>query len=239
MPTIQTLEVRDIRFPTSRLLDGSDAMNPDPDYSAAYVILHTDCPESGHGLTFTIGRGQEVVIAAVRALEPLLIGRDIAEFTADMGAFYRHITSDSQLRWIGPEKGAMHLATAAVINAVWDLWAKLERKPLWKLLVDMSPAELVRCIDFRYISDALTPAQALELLEKLASTKPAREMQMLERGHPAYTTSAGWLGYSDAKIRELCREAIGQGFTHLKVKDRKSTRLNSSHSTLSRMPSSA
>ena len=193
-------------------------MNPDPDYSAAYVILHTDCPESGHGLTFTIGRGQEVVIAAVRALEPLLIGHDIAEFTADMGAFYRHITGDSQLRWIGPEKGAMHLATAAVINAVWDLWAKLQGKPLWKLLVDMSPAELVRCIDFRYISDALTPDEALELLERLASTKAAREMQMLERGHPAYTTSAGWLGYSDAKIQQLCREAIREGFTHIKVK---------------------
>ena len=218
VPTIQKLEVRDIRFPTSRLLDGSDAMNPDPDYSAAYVILHTDSGESGHGLTFTIGRGQEVVIAAVKALEPLLIGRDVGEFTADMGAFYRHITGDSQLRWIGPEKGAMHLATAAVINAVWDLWAKLEGKPLWKLLVDMSPAELIRCIDFRYISDALTPDEALELLELLTSTKAAREVQMLERGHPAYTTSAGWLGYSDAKIQELCRAALREGWTHLKVK---------------------
>lgn len=218
VPTIQKLEVRDIRFPTSRLLDGSDAMNPDPDYSAAYVILHTDSAQAGHGLTFTIGRGQEVVIAAVKALEPLLIGRDVGEFTADMGAFYRHITGDSQLRWIGPEKGAMHLATAAAINAVWDLWAKLEGKPLWKLLVDLSPTELVRCIDFRYISDALTPDEALELLEKLASTKPAREVQMLQRGHPAYTTSAGWLGYSDAKIRQLCRQAVLEGWTHLKVK---------------------
>ena len=193
-------------------------MNPDPDYSASYVILHTDGPFDGHGLTFTIGRGQEVVIAAVKALEPLIVGRELSEFTADMGGFYRHITGDSQLRWIGPEKGAMHLATAAVINAVWDLWAKLEGKPLWKLLVDMSPAEVVRCIDFRYISDALTPAQALEMLEQLSSTKATREMQMLKSGHPAYTTSAGWLGYDDEKIRRLCREAVSDGFTYIKVK---------------------
>jgi L-fuconate dehydratase len=215
---ITSLEARDIRFPTSSHLDGSDAMNPDPDYSAAYVVLHTDSSLTGHGLTFTIGRGNEVVVAAIQALEPLLIGRTLEDFTADMGKFYRHITSDSQLRWIGPEKGVIHLATAAVINAVWDLWAKLEGKPLWKLLADMTPAELVRCIDFRYITDAISPSEALEILTKLEPSKAARTARMLESGYPAYTTSAGWLGYPDDKIRRLCQEALAQGFKHIKIK---------------------
>jgi L-fuconate dehydratase len=215
---ITSLEARDIRFPTSQHLDGSDAMNPDPDYSAAYVILHTDSNLTGHGLTFTIGRGNEVVVAALRALKPLIVGHTLEEFTADMGKFYRHITSDSQLRWIGPEKGVIHLATAAVINAVWDLWAKLEQKPLWQLLSDMTPAELVRCIDFRYITDALSPSEALEILTRLEPTKAARTAQMLEQGYPAYTTSAGWLGYPDDKIRRLCQEALAQGFKHIKIK---------------------
>ncbi|MBK8000865.1 MAG: L-fuconate dehydratase [Verrucomicrobia bacterium] len=216
--SITNLVVRDIRFPTSRHLDGSDAMNPDPDYSAAYVILETDGPHQGHGLTFTIGRGNEIVVTAVRALAPLIIGRSLDSITANLGEFWRHITGDSQLRWIGPEKGAIHLATAAVVNAVWDLYAKTEGKPLWKLLVDLTPEQLVRCIDFRYITDALTPDEACELLRKLAPTKPEREAEMRERGYPAYTTSAGWLGYSDEKLRRLCREAIAQGWNHLKIK---------------------
>lgn len=216
--SITNLVVRDIRFPTSRQLDGSDAMNPDPDYSAAYVILETDGPHHGHGLTFTIGRGNEIVVAAVRALAPLVVGRSLESITANLGEFWRHITGDSQLRWIGPEKGAIHLATAAVVNAVWDLYAKTEDKPLWKLLVDFTPEQLVRCIDFRYITDAITPDEAGELLRKLAPTKTAREAEMRERGYPAYTTSAGWLGYSDDKLRRLCREAIAQGWNHLKIK---------------------
>jgi L-fuconate dehydratase len=215
---ITRMTVRDIRFPTSRALDGSDAMNPDPDYSAAYVTLETDTGPSGYGLSFTIGRGNEVVCLAAHALEPLVVGHDLETFTKDMGAFYRHITGDSQLRWIGPEKGAMHLATAAVINAVWDLWARLEGKPLWKLLSDMSPAELVRCVDFRYITDAITPQEAFDWLSKLEPGKARREAQMLESGYPAYTTSAGWLGYPDDKIRRLCREALQSGFTHIKIK---------------------
>ncbi len=218
MAQITNLVVRDIRFPTSRQLDGSDAMNPDPDYSAAYVVLETDGPHQGHGLTFTIGRGNEIVVAAVRALAPLIIGRSLDSITANLGEFWRHITGDSQLRWIGPEKGAIHLATAAVVNAVWDLYAKTEGKPLWKLLVDLTPEQLVRCIDFRYITDAIAPDEACELLRKLAPTKTAREAEMRERGYPAYTTSAGWLGYSDDKLRRLCREAIAQGWNHLKIK---------------------
>jgi L-fuconate dehydratase len=211
--------VEDIRFPTSRSLAGSDAMNQDPDYSAAYVVLHTNHPDlAGHGLTFTIGRGNELCVAAIDALAPLVIGRELSEFTRDMGAFWRHMTGDSQLRWVGPEKGVIHLATAAVVNAIWDLWAKVEGKPLWRLLADMSPAEIVRCIDFRYISDALTPAQALALLEQHAATKAERIAEMLDHGYPAYTTSAGWLGYDDEKIRQLLREAIGQGFSHIKQK---------------------
>jgi L-fuconate dehydratase len=195
-------------------------MNPDPDYSAAYVILYTDDPGglAGHGLTFTIGRGNEVCIAAIHALAPLVVGRTLASFTDNMGAFWRHITGDSQLRWIGPEKGAIHLATAAIVNAVWDLYAKVAGKPLWKLLVDMTPEQLVDCLDFRYITDLLTREEALEILSRNAGSKGQREAEMLQSGYPAYTTSAGWLGYSDEKLRRLCREASQQGWTHFKLK---------------------
>lgn len=221
MPTLITkATVRDIRFPTSAMLDGSDAMNPDPDYSAAYVILETNHPRklAGHGLTFTIGRGNEVCVCAIRALAPMIIGRSLESFTADLGAFWRFITGDSQLRWIGPEKGAIHLATAALVNAVWDLYAKVEGKPLWKLLADMPAEKLVSCIDFRYITDALTPAEAIEILRAQESTKARREADMFLDGYPAYTTSAGWLGYGDDKLRRLCQEACSAGFTHLKIK---------------------
>ncbi len=212
-------EARDIRFPTSRTLDGSDAMNPDPDYSAAYVILHTNVPGlAGHGLTFTIGRGNELCVAACQVLLPAVLNRPLESITADMGAFWRTITGDSQLRWIGPEKGVIHLATAAVVNAVWDLWAKVEQKPLWKLLTDMSPDELVRCIDFRYISDALTPDEARDILRRQEATRASREAEMRAYGFPAYTTSAGWIGYSDDKVRRLCQEAIDSGFQHIKMK---------------------
>ena len=217
--TITQVEVRDVRFPTSRGLDGSDAMNADPDYSAAYVILHTDVEGlEGHGLTFTIGRGNELCVAAVRALTPFVVGLSLAEIAADMGAFWRRVVGDSQLRWVGPEKGVIHLATAAIVNAVWDLWAKVEGKPLWKLLADMSPEEIVRCVDFRYITDALTPADALEILRRQVPTRAQRERELRANGYPAYTTSAGWLGYSDEKIRRLCREGMAEGWSHFKIK---------------------
>lgn len=219
MPTkITSLRTRDIRFPTSRSLDGSDAMNPDPDYSAAYVILTTDGPHEGHGLAFTIGRGNEIVVAAINALCPLIVGHTLEEFAANPGAFWRHLTGDSQLRWIGPEKGAIHLATAAVVNALWDLYAKSAGKPLWKLLADFTPEQLVACIDFRYLTDALTPDDALDILRRHAPTRAARETELRRDGYPAYTTSAGWLGYSDDKLRRLCREAIAGGWNHLKIK---------------------
>ncbi len=221
MPTtITDVIVRDIRFPTSRSLDGSDAMNPDPDYSAAYVVLRTDHPNNleGHGLTFTIGRGNELCVAAIEALKPLVLGKTLESFTQNMGDFWRMITGDSQLRWIGPDKGAIHLGTAAVVNAVWDLYAKTEGKPLWKLIVDMTPEQFVSCIDFRYITDALTPDEALAILQANAATKAEREAEMQRVGYPAYTTSAGWLGYSDEKLRRLCREAIAEGWTHFKQK---------------------
>jgi L-fuconate dehydratase len=218
--TFVGIEAYDLRFPTSRTLAGSDAMNPAPDYSAAYVILRTDSPDGleGHGLTFTIGRGNEVCVAAIQALAPMIIGRTLEAFTANMGAFWRYITGDSQLRWLGPEKGIIHLATAAVVNAVWDLYAKVEGKPLWKLLVDMTPEQLVDCLDFRYITDVLTPEEALALLQRRAATKAQREAEMLRVGYPAYTTSAGWLGYSDDKLLQLTREAIAQGWSHFKLK---------------------
>src|SRR5918998_6744024 len=210
--TITDVVTRDIRFPTSQNLDGSDAMNPAPDYSAAYVILKTDSPDGheGHGLTFTIGRGNELCVAAIEALSPLVLGGTLESFAEDMGAFWHHVTGDSQLRWLGPEKGVIHLATAAMVNAVWDLYAKVEGKPLWKLLSDMTPEELVSCVDFRYITDAITPDEALEILRRNEPTKAAREQGMLAHGFPAYTTSAGWLGYSDEKIRRLCREAVAR-----------------------------
>ena len=219
MTRLTSLRVEDIRFPTSEHLDGSDAMNPDPDYSAAYVIIETDnAAISGHGLTFTIGRGNEICCAAIRALEHLIVGRKLESITADMGQFWRDITSDSQLRWIGPDKGAIHLATGAVVNAVWDLWAKSEEKPLWRLVADMSPQELVRCIDFRYLTDCITPDEALALLTAQQAGKAERIRQLEQHGYPCYTTSAGWLGYDDDKLRRLCQQAVDAGFSHIKLK---------------------
>jgi L-fuconate dehydratase len=218
MTRITGLRTHDLRFPTSQSLDGSDAMNPDPDYSAAYVILETDGAFQGHGLTFTIGRGNEICCAAINALRHLVVGLDMAWVAEDMGRFWRHITSDSQLRWIGPDKGAMHLATGAVVNAVWDLWAKTLGKPVWQLVSDMTPAELVRCIDFRYLTDCITPEWALAFLTECAPGKAERRAKLQSEGYPCYTTSAGWLGYSDDKLRRLCREAADAGFRHIKMK---------------------
>lgn len=216
---IVDLVVKDIRFPTSKELSGSDAMNPDPDYSAAYVTLVTDNPQlSGDGLTFTIGRGNEVCVAAIEALKPLVVGHTLEEFTNSMGDFWAHINGDSQLRWLGPEKGVIHLAAAAVVNAVWDLWAKAENKPLWRLVAELSPEQFVRCIDFRYITDVITAEQALEMLEKQASTKQQRIEKLLSKGYQAYSTSAGWLDYSDDKLRHLCQQLLDQGWTHVKLK---------------------
>ena len=193
-------------------------MNPDPDYSAAYVVLETDGAVSGHGLAFTLGRGTEIVVVAVEAMRRLIRGRSLEECTEDMGAFWRRLTGDSQLRWIGPDKGAVHLATAAVVNAVWDLWAKSVAKPVWRLVADLTPEEFVRLIDFRYLTDALTAHEALAILESQASSKAERIAQMEAQGYPAYTTSAGWLGYSDDKIRALCREGLAQGWDRFKIK---------------------
>src|SRR5580700_2590520 len=187
MHRITALEVRDVRFPTSLEKDGSDAMNVDPDYSAAYVVISTDRPDGiqGHGLTFTCGRGTEVVVAAVLALRPLVVGQPLEAFTGSPGAFWKRLTGDSQLRWLGPEKGVIHLATAAVVNALWDLWAKIERKPLWKLLCGMSPAQIVEMVDWRYMTDALQPGEALEMLERLEPTRAARESEIARSGYPA------------------------------------------------------
>ena len=220
MHRILSATTYDVRFPTSRSLAGSDAMHTTPDYSAAYVVLKTDAGDhlEGHGLTFTLGRGTEVCVAAINALAPIVVGRTLESITSDMRGFWRAITGEQQLRWIGPEKGAIHLASAALINAVWDLYAKVEGKPLWKLLADMTPQQLVSCIDFRYISDALTPEEALAILERMAPTRAVREAEMLRAAYPAYTTSAGWLGYSDEKLRTLCREAVAAGWSHVKMK---------------------
>jgi L-fuconate dehydratase len=210
----------DIRFPTSLSGAGSDAMNPDPDYSAAYVILETDHPAgiAGHGLTFTIGRGTEVCVAAIEALVPHVVGASVEELVRDLGALWRRLVTDSQLRWLGPEKGVIHLATAAVVNAVWDLYAKLEGKPLWKLLADLSPEQIVASVDFRYIEDALTPDEALELMRRNEPTKERREQMLLAAGFPAYTTSAGWLRYPEATLPQRVRDVMAAGFTHLKLK---------------------
>jgi L-fuconate dehydratase len=216
--TITDLETIDLRFPTSRSLAGSDSVHKDPDYSAAYVILKTNGGLEGHGLTFTIGRGNEICVAAIQAMRHLVVGVRLDEITSDMAAFWRSLASESQLRWLGPEKGAMHLALAAIVNAVWDLYAKAEGKPVWKLLADMTPRQIVSAIDFRYITDALSPDEALDILERQAPAKSDREAQLLKQGYPAYTTSAGWIGYSDDGIRRLVREALDEGWTHFKVK---------------------
>ncbi|MBV9897768.1 MAG: L-fuconate dehydratase [Chloroflexi bacterium] len=221
MPTrILDVTAHDIRFPTSRTLAGSDAMNPEPDYSAAYAILRTDHPRGleGHGFTFTIGRGNELCTAAIESLAYLVRGQTLEAFAADPGAFWSMLTGDSQLRWTGPEKGIIHLATAALVNALWDLWTKSMGKPLWKLLADLSPEEFVRCVPFRYITDAITPDEALELLQRNQSTVNDRAAYLDDHGYPAYTTSAGWLGYPDEQIRQLCREGVAQGWSHFKLK---------------------
>ncbi|XP_036761716.2 mitochondrial enolase superfamily member 1 isoform X4 [Manis pentadactyla] len=217
---ISRLSVRDVRFPTSLGGHGSDAMHTDPDYSAAYVILETDVEDGlkGYGITFTLGKGTEVVVCAVNALAHHVLNKDLQDIVGDFRGFYRQLTSDGQLRWIGPEKGVVHLATAAVLNAVWDLWAKQEGKPLWKLLVDMDPRTLLSCIDFRYITDVLTEEEAFEILQKGQVGKKEREEQMRMHGYPAYTTSCAWLGYSDNTLKQLCMEALQDGWTRFKVK---------------------
>lgn len=215
---ITRLRTHDLRFPTSASLDGSDAMNPDPDYSAAYVVLETDGAHAGHGLTFTIGRGNEVVVAAIRALKSRVVGLELDWIRENPGRFWRHITGDSQLRWIGPDKGAMHLATGAVVNAAWDLLAKESRKPVWQLVGEMTPEQLVSIIDFRYLTDAITPDEALAIFRKAEPGKDERIARLKAEGYACYTTSAGWLGYSSEKLTRLATEAIEQGFTHIKMK---------------------
>ncbi|MGW2912983.1 L-fuconate dehydratase [Streptomyces asoensis] len=217
---IISVDTHDIRFPTSRELDGSDAMNPDPDYSAAYVVLRTDAGDGleGHGFTFTIGRGNDVQVAAIGALRPHLLGRSVDELCADPGSLSRDLIGDSQLRWLGPEKGVMHMAIGAVVNAVWDLAAKRAGQPLWQLLAHADPEWLVSQVDFRYIADALTPEDALALLRGGRAGLAGREADLLERGYPGYTTSPGWLGYSDEKLTRLAKEAVADGFTQIKLK---------------------
>lgn len=219
MTKITDLRVFDLRFPTSQSLDGSDAMNPDPDYSAAYVILDTDEPSlKGHGLTFTIGRGNDICCMAIDAMRHLVVGTDLATVLENPGQYWRHLTSDSQLRWIGPDKGAMHLATGAVVNAVWDLLAKQAGKPVWQLVADMSAEEIADIVDYRYLTDVLTRDEALAILKKAEAGKKERIDILESEGYACYTTSAGWLGYDDEKLRRLCQEAIDAGFNHVKMK---------------------
>jgi L-fuconate dehydratase len=221
---IVDVETIDVRFPTSKDLDGSDAMNDAPDYSAAYVVLRvgggdklTDVSE-GHGFTFTIGRGNDLAVQAARAIGERAIGLSVAEVVSDLGGFSRHLLGDSQLRWLGPDKGAIHLGTAAVVNAAWDLAARSAGKPVWKLLSDFSPQQLVDLVDWRYLKDALTPQAALEMLESRVPGRAEREAYVRRHGYPAYTTSAGWLGYDDAKLARLCKEAVAQGWDAVKLK---------------------
>jgi len=219
MTRITDLRVFDLRFPTSQSLDGSDAMNPDPDYSAAYVILDTDTDGlSGHGLTFTIGRGNEICCAAINAMKHLVIGAELGDILAHPGKFWRHLTGDSQLRWIGPDKGAMHLATGAVVNAVWDLLAKQAGKPVWRLVADMPAEEIADIVDYRYLTDVLTREEAVAILKRAEAGKAERIATLKAGGYACYTTSAGWLGYDDDKLRRLCQEAIDAGFNHIKMK---------------------
>lgn len=209
----------DVRFPTSRRLDGSDAMNQDPNYSAAYLVLETDDPDlSGHSLVFTIGRGNDLECAAIELLAGYAVGREVDDLTQSMGEFSRSLVRDSQIRWLGPEKGVTHMAAGAVINAVWDLISKRANKPLWKVLSDLSPEAIVDLVDFRYLSDAITKNEALEILKKAAENRAANEASLRRNGLPAYTTTPGWLGYSDEKMIRLAKEAVADGFTLIKMK---------------------
>jgi len=218
MSRITGLRVLDIRAPTSRTLAGSDALHTDPDYSAAYVMLESDGGVAGHGFSFTIGRGNEIVCAAVQAFAGLIIGRELDEITGDFAAFHRRLTNESQLRWLGPEKGVIHLAAAAIVNALWDLWAKRRGVPVWKLVADLTPAEFLAVIDWRYLEDALPRDEALDLLRARQAGKAAREAELRRNGYPAYITSAAWLGYSEATVRRLCAEAIAAGWSRFKTK---------------------
>jgi L-fuconate dehydratase len=217
---IVSFEASDVRFPTSSTLDGSDAMNLDPDYSAAYLRLATDSADGleGHGFVFTIGRGTDVEVAAIRALAPYVLDRDLEPMLDDMGGLWRELVYDSQLRWLGPEKGVMHMAIGAVVNALWDLKAKRAGLPLWQLLSHMTPEQLVDLVDFRYLSDALTREDALAMLQAAVPGRAAREADLLASGYAAYTTTPGWLGYSDEKLERLCREAVSEGFLQIKLK---------------------
>jgi len=215
---IKNVRVLDLRFPTSLHSIGSDAVNKDPDYSAAYCILETDTEFEGHGLTFTLGRGNEICVAALEYLAKQAVGRTLASITEDLCAFSRLLTDDSQFRWLGPEKGVIHVAAGALINAIWDLYAKVEGKPLWKLLAEMSPQQLCSAIDFRYIDDAISRDEALDIFSRSQSSMAQRLKQLDAEGYLAYTTSAGWFGFSDEKVRRLCREALADGWTHFKLK---------------------
>ena len=214
------LDVHDVRFPTSEHLDGSDAMNPEPDYSAAYAVLRTDAGDGheGHALAFTTGRGNDLQVAAIRGLAPYVVGRTVQEVLGDLGAFSRDMVHEPQLRWLGPEKGVVHMAIGAVLNAAWDLRAKRAGQPLWRLLAHLDPEELVSLVDFRWLSDAMTRREALGLLQRAVPGRAEREEQLLGRGYPAYTTTPGWLGYSDEKLERLSREAVADGFTQIKLK---------------------
>ena len=218
MTRITRVTTHDLRARTSLTLAGSDAQHPDPDYSAAYVVLHTDGAEHGHGMTFTIGQGNDLCCQAIEALAPLVTGRQLADIVDDMGGFWRSVTNHSQLRWLGPEKGVIHLATAALVNAVWDLWAKTRGVPVWQLVVDLEPEQFLDCVDLRYVRDELPDDRALEILRRWAPTKQQRVADLRRSGYPAYITSAGWLGYSEQQVRDLCRSNLALGWTSFKTK---------------------
>jgi L-fuconate dehydratase len=208
----------DVRFPTSLDHHGSDAMHPDPDYSAAYVVLETDGDLAGHGFTFTIGRGNDLCVAAIEALGHHVVGLDVRSLSTDLGPLSRLLTQDTQLRWLGPEKGVIHLAAGALLNALWDLRAKAEGKPVWKVLSDSSSRELVDLVDWRHLTDALTPDEAVELLARAEPGRAERERRLLAEGLPAYTTSAGWIGYTDEQVVARCRAVVEAGYRQVKIK---------------------
>jgi L-fuconate dehydratase len=219
MAKVTGFKTVDVRFPTSRGLDGSDAMNQDPDYSAAYLVLETDDPKlSGHGLVFTIGRGNDLQCDAIELLAGYAVGRDVDDLAKTMGDFARSLVRDSQMRWLGPEKGVTHMAAGAVLNAAWDLVSKNAGKPLWKYLSDLSPEEIVDLVDFRYITDLITKDEALAILKKASANRAKNEAALLANGLPAYTTTPGWLGYTDEKMVRLAKEAVADGFTLIKLK---------------------
>ena len=219
MTKILKFTVDDVRFPTSKDLTGSDAIHTDPDYSATYVTVYTDDKNlTGYGIAFTIGKGNDIVAECIKHFFPIFENMSLDELENDIGKLWFKCVDHSQLRWLGPEKGVVHMAVSAIFNCLWDLIAKKNKKPLWQFIVDSDPEKILSWLTFKYIEDVLTPEEALDILKESQNVKQERTNTVLKEGYPSYTTAAGWLGYSDEKTIDLCQQYMARGWRHFKIK---------------------